>query len=188
MGKARIQKQHVKLFLLSQDLFLPVKATIDFSKGIFLGEVDSFKATSRTKVVISRPAGYINEGATHDYGGWDLSFDGGKVDWELANFYWLQDQTLRAGGQPPAFLFMEEIWHYNGAYEQWWYKDCSLFGFDGSRGDDNTESIKGFSPIKTLGIKDNTILKDPIGTALRQSMFKAAFSKNNDIRNIERPF
>lgn len=165
MGKARVHGQHAQLIILSQSLLTP----------IFLGELDSFDAKSRTSLIMSRPIGYINEKATHKYGGWDLSFSGGKVNWELAHFYWLHDNKLRQGDLPPNFAVWEVINHFNGAVEHYLYKNVSIAGLDLSRkaGEELTESFEAFAPVRTLGNADTTILHDPIGNAMREAVFRA---------------
>lgn len=161
MGKARVSGRNVHLLLHSQDLLAPIP----------LGEIDTFKAKSRTSIIVSRPNGFINPGATVQYGAWDLSFETGKVDWSLAHFYWLQDRELRSGNLLPRFFITETIFHYNGAVENYVYDSVTLYGLDLSKGADEVkESIQGFSPYRTTGVIDTTILHDATN-AMREAIF-----------------
>jgi hypothetical protein len=178
MAKARVFSKNVKLFLFSEDTLAP----------IFLGEIDSFKKTSNTKIIKSRDIGYVNEQATVDYGGWDLSFDGGKVDWRLARFYLIQDRYLRDGIQPPELYILETIKHYNGTIEQYSYRHVTLFGFEGEHQSqqESTESIQGFSPYRQLGPVDTVIIKDAAQVGIMELIFAAAGKGIQN--NIDREF
>ena len=169
MGKARVSKKHTTLLIHSEALALPIP----------LGELDSFTKTSRTTNIVTRPVGFINEGSTIQYGGWDLSFDGGKVDWALAHFHFLQDQALTANKQPPKFFITETIHHFNGTLEQWTYRDVTLFGFEGETGDgEQKESMKGFSPRRTMGPVDTTVFDIKGGNLVRELIFRTLGDTN----------
>jgi len=142
MGKARIHGTNVHLYFMPQ---VPLAA-------FELGEVDDFKAKSRTKIIHSRPIGSVIEGATLQYGGWDLTFEMGKVDWKLCHMYYLQDLELRGNIVPPKYSIFEEIQHYDGSIEQFIYRDVTLFNLDISRpSQESKETIQGFSPIREIG-------------------------------------
>jgi hypothetical protein len=51
MGKARIQSGQIELYLMSESLPVP----------LYLGEIDNFKAKSTTKIIKTRPIGFVNE-------------------------------------------------------------------------------------------------------------------------------
>jgi hypothetical protein len=177
MGQARLIGRDAQLVILSQDTLVPIP----------LGELDNFHAESQTSIIKSRPVGYVNEKATLKYGGWDLSFGGGKVDWALCHFYWLQDKRLRSGNLPPNFAVWEIVKHYNGAIEHYLYKNVAIFGLSLTREggiNELKEDIKAFSPVRTLGTADTTIIKDPIGNALREAVFRTKIKTNllNDER------
>ena len=182
MGKARVNGNHVQLLIFNQQNLAP----------LFLGELDNFQATSQTSIIKSRPIGFIQEGVTHNYGGWDLSFDGGKVDWALCHYYWLQDQKLRKRRVPPQLMIIESVEHYNGALEQYVYKNVSLYGLDLQRpaGDTLTETMKGFAANRTLGPIDTTIIYDPIGTAIRELSMRVQNERvtKDYLQAWERPF
>lgn len=171
IGKPRVGKKHVRMYIHSAALLTPV----------YLGEIDNFQRTSKTKASIDRPTGYALEGSTVQYGGWDLSFDGGKVDWALAHFYYLQDRGLIAGKQPPEFFINEIVKHYNGSMENWVYRNVTLFGFDGNTGDgESKESLKGFSPLREIGMVDTGLIFDPIGTFHREMVFNVLYGDTQD--------
>jgi hypothetical protein len=163
MGKARVYSNNAVILIHSQALLTPIP----------LGELDSFKATSSTSIIKSRPIGFINEQATLQYGGWDLSFDGGKVDWSLAHYYWLQDRQLRAGGVEPEIMISETVLHYNGAIEQYLYKGVTIFGLESDKGEEVKESAKGFSSYRIMSPADTTNVADATNI-IRQLLFKTA--------------
>lgn len=174
MGKARVSGRNVHLLLHSQDLLAPIP----------LGEIDTFKAKSRTSIIVSRPNGYINQGATVQYGGWDLSFEGGKVDWSLAHFYWLQDQELRSGNLLPKFFITETVFHYNGAIENYVYGNVTLYGLDLSRSSQEVkDSIHGFSPFRNMGAIDDTIRHD-MTSLIREGVFRTSKNSPNSLTNF----
>lgn len=173
MSKARVQKNQAKLIVHSAILNIP----------IFSSEIDSFKATSTTTVHKSRPAGYALERATPVYGGYDLSFDGGKVDWEMAHFYWLQDNNLRAGKMPPSIYISETIFHYGGAIENYIYKDVVLFGKEISIADEVSNSIQGFASMREQGVIDTTVFAGP-GNLVRDTIFAFIDTQGSPVANI----
>lgn len=161
---ARILGNNVELFLFSQALATPIP----------LGEIDSFSARSQTSIIKSRPIGYVNEKATLKHGGWDLSFEAGRVNWGLAHFYNIQETDLRGRGQPPAFFIIETVKHYNGAIEQYTYKNVTLFGLDLSNTfEDVKEKISGFASYREQGPVDTTIIADP-NNAIRLAIYHAS--------------
>lgn len=187
MGKARVYGNSVKLFIHSQDTLLPIP----------LGELDSFSARSLTSVHKSRPTGYINVRATLKYDGWDLSFDGGKVDWALCHFYWLQDNKLRANQLQPDFFISETIFHFNGAIENYVYQGVTLFGLDLTRAgeDELKEKINGFAAVRALGPVDTTDFQPPGGdvngviNAIHEVIFRTSNpGLNAEVQKFQRPF
>jgi hypothetical protein len=180
MGEARVNGSNAQLIIASQSLLLPIP----------LGEIDSFEAESQTSIIKTRPVGFTNERATLNYGGWDLSFSGGKVDWARAHFYWLQDMRIRNGKLPPSLCIWQTIEHYNGSQEQYIYKNVVLFGlkFTASGVEEVQESMSGFASARSIGYLDNTILSDVLGYAAREGLFRAKIGISDDITNAERPF
>lgn len=172
MGKPRIYGNNARLlFCPEATLIIPVPLV-----GIPIGEVEEFKAKGTTKIIKSRPAGFINEGTTLQYGGYDLSFKLGKVDWGLAHEVWLQDQALRSGDTPPEWAIEETIKHYNGAEEKYIYRHVNLFGVDFGRAEfDCNESIEGFAPWRDIGLTDTTTFatKDNL---VRSAMYAAVIA------------
>lgn len=153
MGKPRIYGSNARLlFCPEATLIVPVPLL-----GIPIGECEEFKAKSTTKAIKSRPAGFINEQVTLQYGGYELSFKFGKVDWALAHQTWLQDQALRSGDTPPEWAIEETIKHYNGAEEKYIYRHVNLFGVDFNRAEwDCDEKVEGFAPWRDIGLTDTT--------------------------------
>lgn len=180
MGKARILGNNCILLMQSASTGLPIP----------IGEIDAFGAKSNTKIITSRPIGYIIEGATIQYGSWSLTFDSGKVDWSLAHFYWLQDSALLKGNIQPNFNISQTITHYDGTVESYVYEDVTLFGLDFTASiDEIREKIEGFSPKRRIGAIDTTYGSKSTTNIIREAIFKqkeiedAAKSKIASIAN-----
>lgn len=172
MGKARIVGNNAIISIHSQALLTPIP----------LGEIDSFKAKSLTTVNKSRPIGFQNTRATLQYGGYDLSFEIGKVDWALGHYYWLQDRTLRGGELPPELFINETIYHYDGTIENYVYNGVTLFDFDISRAiDDCNERIQGFAASRDSGIFDTTLVNalNPIDL-----IHEVIFKRSREVKEI----
>jgi hypothetical protein len=120
--------------------------------SLMVGEIDSFTAKSNTAMAKSRPIGASMESAYLKYGGYDLSFKGGKVDWNLANKIHAQDVLLRTLGLCPLFTVKQEIKYYNGEIETYVYNDVVLFGYslDAKSGDEIGEEFSGYAPQRNI--------------------------------------
>ena len=187
MPKARVDGRNVELLFMAQSLPVPIS----------LGEIDSFSAKSQTTIHKRRPVGFINDSAQLINGGWDLSFETGKVDWSLCHYYWLQEQRLRDNKTVPLFTITETISHYEGGLggfitgkEQYVYKNVVIYELDLNRSiGDIQERFSAFSTNRTLGPIDNTILVDPIGNAAREAVMRLNSDVFGDfVKNFERPF
>ena len=156
-GQKRLLSDRVRIFVKSE------------GKIIRVGELDSFSATKRDNIRTFRPCGETREIAQLEDRGWDLSFSGGKVDWNLARLLHKQELLFNsrkpsegAIGAPsflgiglpgmgtidnkivhiePKFDVEHSIIHFNGSMESYIYEDVVLYNYSIDIGSD-LEPIK----------------------------------------------
>lgn len=131
---------------LSSSATITVKDPI-IGVEIKIGEVDKFSAKSTSSIIKSRPIGTALETTQYKYGGYDLSFSGGKIDWELANLLHAQDTIARSIGECPKFTVEQRIVFYDGHVETYLYNNVILsgYGVDINSGDEIQESFSGYA-------------------------------------------
>jgi hypothetical protein len=136
MGKARIRSNKAKICV--EDLAGNV---------VDIGEVDTFNAKSLDELVTSQPVGENNITSHAVFKGWELSFAGGTVDWNLATLIHLQDTQIGNGGRSPYFKVEQTIEFYNGRKQQFSYEDVTIHGYelDVPNQDALNEKFMGFS-------------------------------------------
>ena len=174
--KARAQGSQAKL------IFLPEGTGV---VPLELGELDEFNATQTSEVIKRRPMGYSIGSSTYKYSGWDLSFNGGKVDWKLARWAFNQDRAARIPGKTNGFSIIQTVTHFDTrvgglpAIEQYLYTNVVLFGLEQrfKGGEDITEEMKGYCAKREVGPIDDSILSLD-GLAWNAIAFTAA---NTDI-------
>ena len=142
MSKARVQGSSA--IIKVKDPFLGF--------DISIGELDSFSAKSTSSIIKSRPIGHSIETPQFKYGGYDLSFKGGKVDWQLARVMHSQDTLALTIGVVPIFKIEQKINHFDGTEEIYVYNNVMVFGYDLSAdgaNSDITESVSAFAPDRS---------------------------------------
>lgn len=148
MGKARILGRDAQIFANAG------------STVIALGEVDKFSAKKLDELKKSQPLGEKNPTSNVVHMGWELSFEGGKVDWALAQMIHAQDEQIRSGGRSPYFSIKQRITYYDGKIEEFEYTDVSIYGYEmdmGSSTDEITEKVTGFAGARRLSNVDPAI-------------------------------
>lgn len=153
-----------KARVLSNNAVISVKDGLLFGPNIPIGELDGFTATSTTSLLKFRPIGTAIETAQLKYGGYDLSFDGGKVDWELARRYHAMESVLRSAGDNFLFEIEQKITYYDGTEEIFTYNDVVLFGYslDAKTGEELKEKVSGYAPQRNIidaGVVTETIIR-----------------------------
>ena len=148
MGKPRVYGNNAKIYVAD-------------AKGneILVGEVDKFSAKNLDELRKSQPLGDKNITSQTTFKGYDLDFEGGKVDAKLAALFHAQDQQIHAGGRSPYFIVREEVRHFDGTLEVWVYRNVTLHGYNHDAPSDEmlTEKFSGFSgTLKERGKHDNT--------------------------------
>jgi hypothetical protein len=119
--------------------------------NIKIGEVDKFGVKANTELIKSRSIGNGLETTQLKYSGYDLTFSGGKVDWELARLMHSQDHLLNTTGLNPYFSVENTITYYDGTVETYVFNNVLIFGYDMNIESENeiTESFSGYATSKT---------------------------------------
>lgn len=144
-GQKRLLSDRTRIFVKSE------------GKIVRVGEFDTFSVTHRDSVRTFKPVGETREIAILQEAGYDLSFSGGKVDWNLARLLHKQElfYNTRKPGEgkgiastfgdfsvlpqndihykvshvAPKFEVEHTIFHYNGSIETYIYEDVTLYGY-----------------------------------------------------------
>lgn len=151
MGKVRVLGAACKLQVVAKD-------------GTFvdIGEIDRFSARNLSENMKSNPLGETETNSWVRYEGWDLDFEGGKVNWHLANLVLAQDNRTRANLRSPLFRVVDKLTHLDGEVEEWVYGDVTLHMYNFDAGDSASElreKIQGFAPYRDQGVNSTTLVK-----------------------------
>lgn len=117
-----------------------------------IGEVDKFTAKEVGELKKSRPLGKKQFASQYDHQGWELSFEGGKVDWKLAALIQAQNVQFQNGGRTPYFMVTQRVLFYDGSIEEYQYNDVTIhnYNFDeGGSGDELQEKFEAYSASRT---------------------------------------
>lgn len=166
-GEKRILSDHVRISVKDQRNHL-----------VRVGEFDSFDATKQDSVRKFKPVGETYEiGLLHE-GGWELTFSGGKVDWNLARLMSLQEAYMndKSDNQRPFSLNPDAFnvrnitplynvehttVYYDGSTDTYVYEDVILHNFSTKVSNDLAEvneSVKGFAPRRRMS--EDTFIVD----------------------------
>jgi len=135
MGKPRVRGSHAKI-------------SINLGGTKYdVGEVSKFSVKELGEVKKSRSMGEQEVTANKTFEGYDLSFEGGKVDWNAATLLHKQDEKIKAGQAAPYFTVTQKITYYGNKTEEYVYKNVILYGYnlDMDANDEMTEKFEGFS-------------------------------------------
>jgi hypothetical protein len=150
MGQARILGRDAKIF-----------ANLG-TTNVFLGEVDKFNAKKLDELKKSQPLGEANPTSNVVHAGWELSFEGGKVDWSLAQAIHAQDQQITSGGRSPYFTIKQKITYMNGKCEEFEYQEVSIYGYEidmGGATEEISEKVTGFAGKRVLSQATDSDIK-----------------------------
>lgn len=134
MGKPRIRGSHATIKVGDTDV----------------GEISKFSVKELGEIKKSRAIGDPGVTANKTFEGYDLSFEGGKVDWNLASLLHQQDLKIYGGigkGEISVpFKVIQTITYYGGATETFTYSDVVIYGYnlDIDANDEMTEKFEGF--------------------------------------------
>ena len=137
MGKPRVRGSHAKIFVKDNN-----------GKQIMIGEVNKFSVKELGELKKSRAIGEQEVTSVKTFEGFDLSFEGGKVDWDLAILLHSQDLAIVNGDKNPYFQVVQEIKYYgSNNTETYTYNDVTLHGYnlDIDANDEMSEKFEGFA-------------------------------------------
>lgn len=164
MGKPRILGNNAVIYVQDRaGALIPV------------GEIDKFSAKKADELKKSQPLGDKWPTSQTVHRGWELSFEGGKVDWQLASLLHAQDQQIQGGSNPaaggattaygvgrsPYFKVKQTITFFDGTMESWLWEEVSIHGYEiDIPTEELTEKFSGFCG------KDRIAAGDMTGTVL----------------------
>lgn len=140
---------------MAKDRILGSSAKVELytATGVLAIEIDSFSATAKHDMKMWHPLGEIGERQQLIYKGWELDFKTGKIDAQIANFFYAIDQALLAGQSAPRVRVTETIKNFDGNNEIWIYPDVVLSGYKGDASNSEDEIKEEFKGQCTLRIK-----------------------------------
>jgi hypothetical protein len=145
MGKPRVRGNHAKIYITD-------------SKGVAVevGEISKFTVKELGEVKKSRGIGQNSITSNKTFEGYDLSFEGGKVDWNLAQMLHRQDELIYKGNRAPGFTVSHTVYFFDGSVEIFTYNDVTIYGYnlDIDANDELMEKFEGF--CGTLRIRSNS--------------------------------
>lgn len=134
MGKPRIRGNHAKILVRNN------------GEDIQVGEISKFSVKELGEIKKSRAIGQKSITANKTFEGYDLSFEGGKVDWNLAQLLHRQDDAVFHGGRAPYFTVLQEITYYDNSKETYSFDEVTIYGYnlDIDANDELMEKFEGF--------------------------------------------
>lgn len=139
MGKPRVCGSTAKISVHSPD----------GKTEIFIGDVEKFSAKQLGELKKHKVLGNPIIGSQVVHEGWDLSFEGGKVDWNLAMLIHAQDEAISEGKTSPLFTVTQRVKYSNQMIEEFSYSDVTIHGYEiDVPFEEVTEKFSGFSGNK----------------------------------------
>jgi len=135
MGKPRVRGNHARIFIVTSS-----------GTEIDVGEVSKFSIKELGEVKKSRAIGQNSVTANKTFEGYDLSFEGGKVDWKLAQLLHKQDDLIYTGRRAPSFQVIQRVFFFDGSIEEYTFQDVTIYGYnlDIDANDELMEKFEGF--------------------------------------------
>lgn len=153
MGKARVYGSNAKIYVKTDD-----------GTDVKVGEVDKFSAKSLAELKKSQPLGEKLPASNLVHAGWELSFEGGKVDANTAALFHSQDKQIVEGLRAPYFQVVQEVKYYDGNVDVYSFEDVTLHGYSldaAGAMEELGEKFEGFAAKRTLNTDaTNTSLDD----------------------------
>jgi len=137
MGKPRVRGSHAKIFIKNG------------TEKLAIGEVNKFSVKELGELKKSRAIGEHTVTSIKTFEGYDLSFEGGKVDWELARLLHAQDYNIVRNKRTPYFQVEQTISYFTGEPETYTYDEVTIYGYnmDIDANDEITEKFEGFCGV-----------------------------------------
>lgn len=135
MGKPRVRGNHARILVVDST-----------GTEIDVGEVSKFSVKELGEVKKSRAIGQNSVTANKTFEGYDLSFEGGKVDWNLAQLLHRQDELIYTGRRAPSFKVIQKVFFFDGSVEEYSFEDVTIYGYnlDIDANDELMEKFEGF--------------------------------------------
>lgn len=135
MGRPRVRGNHARIFIVDPK-----------GNEIYIGEVSKFSVKELGEIKKSRAIGQNSVTSNKTFEGYDLSFEGGKVDWNLAQLLHRQDELIYNGRRAPLFRVIQKVFFFDGSSEEFTYNDVSIYGYnlDIDANDELMEKFEGF--------------------------------------------
>lgn len=171
MGKPRVRGSNAVISVKDQN-----------GNRIDIGEVSKFSVKELGELKKSRAIGEHSVTSTKTFEGYDLSFEGGKVDWKLAQLlHKADDRIYTFSDRSPYFQVTQTIKYFNGITETYTYNDVTIYGYnmDIDANDEIMEKFEGFcgtirvlTPVDTkLDSEHSKKISALINTALQRDLF-----------------
>lgn len=135
MGKPRVRGQHTNVYVMDHD-----------NKLIQVGEISKFSVKELGELKKSRAIGDAHITGTKTFEGFDLSFEGGKVDWKLAQLLHKADVEIYNGERAPYFVVKTTFNYAGGTTDSYTYPEVTIHGYnlDVDANDELMEKFEGF--------------------------------------------
>lgn len=135
MGKPRVRGNHARIIVMDST-----------GNETDIGEVSKFSVKELGEVKKSRAIGQNSVTSNKTFEGYDLSFEGGKVDWRLAQILHRQDEKIYEGRRAPSFKVKQQVNFFDGSVEEYTYEDVTIYGYnlDIDANDELMEKFEGF--------------------------------------------
>lgn len=177
MGKPRVRGQHVTIEVKTTD-----------GKKIVVGEVTKLSVKELGELKKNRGLGEAQITANKTFEGYDLSFEGGLVDWNLAALLHKQDQAIYGdsndfGQRAPYFQVIQKINYFGtNLVTTNTYPDVIFHGYnlDSDSMDESMQKWEGFcGTIKNREDSGVTIPENQTANAV-QAMIAATLARDEE--------
>lgn len=120
MGKKRLEGQHCKIYVEAAG-----------GKKIPIGEVNKLTVKTNNELRKSKSIGEAENSSSLTFDGYELSFEGGKVDWRAAALLHQQDVKIVDGERTPYFVVQQTLKYFGtDTRETHTYPEVTIYGYE----------------------------------------------------------
>lgn len=155
MGKPRVRGQHNQVFVQDRN-----------GTHILVGEITKMSVKELGELKKNRGLGEARITSNKTFEGYDLSFEGGLVDWNLASLLFKQDNAIYDGSRSPYFKVQQKIMYYGtDQFTVDTYPEVTFHGYnlDADSMDESTQKWEGFCGCLKVR-EDQSVATDPAAT------------------------
>jgi hypothetical protein len=141
MGKKRLEGQHCKIVVKSGET------------EIAIGEVNKLSVKTNNELRKSRSIGDSEQSSSLTFEGYELSFEGGKVDWKAAALLHRQDEEIVLGNRTPYFKVIQTLKYFgDNILQTITYPEVTIYGYEieVDAGAEIQEKFSGFCGAKKV--------------------------------------